>query len=130
MPTKPSLIGTSPYFAVADLERAARHYEAILGFRREYSEGRPARFVILRRDGVAVMLRRAANRVSASSTARQDGTWDAFFWASDVQRLYEEFRANGADVVYGPTVQHEYHMKEFAVRDADGYVLGFGQQWH
>jgi hypothetical protein len=29
--------------------------------------------------------------------------------------------------VYGPLVQAAYHMEEFAVRDADGYVLGFGQ---
>ena len=31
--------------------------------------------------------------------------------------------------VYGPIVQTEYNMKEFAVRDVDGYVLGFGQEW-
>jgi hypothetical protein len=30
--------------------------------------------------------------------------------------------------VYPPVVQ-PYGMKEFAVRDPNGYVLGFGQQW-
>ncbi|HEV8337567.1 MAG TPA: hypothetical protein VGR67_14230 [Candidatus Polarisedimenticolia bacterium] len=33
----------------------------------------------------------------------------------------------GADVVYGPVIQPAYRMEEFAVRDREGYVLGFGQ---
>ncbi|MEX2088496.1 MAG: hypothetical protein WEB62_01950 [Bacteroidota bacterium] len=41
--------------------------------------------------------------------------------------LHSELSAKGADVVYGPIVQEAYHMLEFAVRDRDGYILGFGQ---
>ena len=41
--------------------------------------------------------------------------------------LHAELRANGADIVYGPIVQEAYQMEEFAVRDRDGHVLGFGQ---
>ena len=33
----------------------------------------------------------------------------------------------GAEIVYGPIVQNAYQMEEFAARDRDGYVLGFGQ---
>ena len=31
------------------------------------------------------------------------------------------------EIVYGPIVQAADGMEEFAVRDRDGYVLGFGQ---
>ena len=41
--------------------------------------------------------------------------------------MHAELRDNGADIVYGPIVQDAYHMEEFAVRDREGYVLGFGQ---
>lgn len=44
-----------------------------------------------------------------------------------VMALHSELSAKGADVVYGPIVQEAYHMLEFAVRDRDGYILGFGQ---
>jgi len=44
-----------------------------------------------------------------------------------VRALHAELQANGADIVYGPIVQASYHMEEFAVRDCEGYVLGFGQ---
>jgi hypothetical protein len=91
--------------------------------------GKPPQFAILSRDGLPIMLRLVSDSGRISPNERQGGTWDAFFWVTDAQGLYDEFRSNAADVVYGPIVQSEYHMKEFAVRDVDGYVLGFGQEW-
>ena len=121
------LLRSAPYFPVADVEQSAAHYERVLGFRREYIAGTPPQFAILSRDGLPIMLRLvpAAERISPNE--KQGGTWDAFFWVRDAQALYAELRANGADVVYGPIVQEAYQMEEFAVRDPEGYVLGFGQ---
>jgi hypothetical protein len=64
---------------------------------------------------------------SISPNERQGGTWDVFFWVRDAHALHAELHANGADIVYGPVFQEAYQMQEFAVRDHDGYVLGFGQ---
>jgi catechol 2,3-dioxygenase-like lactoylglutathione lyase family enzyme len=75
------------------------------------------------------MLRLVADATQISPNEKQGGTWDVFFWVSDAQALFDELQTNGAEIVYGPVIQAEYHMKEFAVRDADGYVLGFGQEW-
>lgn len=122
-----NLVRSAPYFPVADVEQTAKHYETVLGFRREYAAGSPPQFAILSRDGLPVMLRLVDDPSRISPNERQGGTWDAFFWVSDVQSLYEELSAKGADVVYGPT-QTEYGMKEFAARDREGYILGFGQQ--
>jgi hypothetical protein len=36
-------------------------------------------------------------------------------------------KAKGAVVEYAPRVQEDYGMKEFAVRNLDGYVLAFGE---
>lgn len=121
------LLRSAPYFPVRDVERSVDHYERVLGFRREYMAGTPAQFAIMGRDGLPVMLRRVSDPGGISPNERQGGTWDAFFWVRDVRALHAEFRASGADIVYGPIVQDAYHMEEFAVRDRDGYVLGFGQ---
>jgi uncharacterized glyoxalase superfamily protein PhnB len=51
-----------------------------------------------------------------------------FFWVNDVDALYTELAGKAAAVVYAPVIQ-PYGMKEFAVRDPNGYVLGFGQDW-
>jgi catechol 2,3-dioxygenase-like lactoylglutathione lyase family enzyme len=121
------LLRSAPYFPVADLERSAAHYERVLGFHLDYSGGSPPEFAIVSRDGLSIMLRLVAGPDRIVPNERQGGTWDVFFWVSDAQALCTELRANGADIVYGPVVQEHYRMKEFAVRDCEGYVLGFGQ---
>lgn len=47
---------------------------------------------------------------------------------SDVEALHGELVLKGAIIVYPPIIQ-PYGMKEFAIRDPNGYVLGFGQTW-
>lgn len=96
---------------MADVDASARYYARVFGFDIGYAPGTPPQFAIVTRDGLAVMLRRVQK---------------AFFWVHDADALFAEFREKGADVVYEPIVR-EYNMREFAVRDSSGYVLGFGQ---
>ena len=124
---KARLTRSAPYFPVTDVARAAAHYQLVLGFQTEYVAGSPAEFAIVTRDGFSIMLRRVANAHRISPNEQQGGSWDVFFWVSDIRALHAELVANGADVVYGPTLQEAYHMTELAARDADGYVLGFGE---
>ena len=121
------LVRHAPYFPVADVERSASHYEQVLGFHCDYAAGSPPEFAIVSRDGLSVMLRRVAEPSQITPNERQGGTWDAFFWVTDARALHAELQAKGADIVYGPLVQQAYGMEEFAVRDREGYVLGFGQ---
>ena len=125
------LVRSAPYFPVADVAATATHYESVLGFKREYVGGDPSRpvFAIMSRDGLAIMLRLVDEPQKITPNEQQGGTWDAFFWVRDVQALYDELKSKGADVVYGPIVQTSYGMKEFAARDREGHVLGFGQYW-
>ena len=126
-PPAGQLLRSAPYFPVADVERSATHYEQVFGFRREYVAGTPPQFAILSRDGLPVMLRLVTAPERIVPIEKQGGTWDAFFWVRDARALHAELRASGADIVYGPIVQEAYQMEEFAVRDRDGHVLGFGQ---
>jgi len=121
----PQLLRGAPYFPVPDVDQAVTHYERVFGFAREYIAGTPAEFAMVSRDGLCIMLRRVSGDISPNE--RQGGTWDAFFWVRDVRALHDELKERGALVVYGPMVQKAYNMEEFAVRDRDGYVLGFGQ---
>jgi uncharacterized glyoxalase superfamily protein PhnB len=121
-------VRTAPYFPVGDVVKSSSYYQTVLGFKQEYAGGSPPIFAIVSRDGQPIMLRIVDNPAAIVPNERQGGTWDAFFWVTDVEALHSELAAKGADVAYAPVVQ-PYGMKEFAIRDADGHVLGFGQQW-
>jgi hypothetical protein len=93
----------------------------------EYMGGAPPEFAIMSRDRLAIMLRLIAAPDRISPNAKQGGSWDAFFRVRDARALHAELKANGANIAYGPVIQEAYQMLEFAVRDNDGRVLGFGQ---
>jgi hypothetical protein len=107
--------------------RSAEFYTQVLGFSCAYSAGDPPQFAICSRDGLDIMLRRVAAANVIVPNEKQGGTWEAFFWVKDVLELHAEFVAKGAVIVYGPLIQESYQMNEFAVRDCDGHVLGFGE---
>ena len=121
------LLRSAPYFPVADVAESATFYQRVFGFESEYLAGSPPQFAICSRDGLAVMLRKVTAPELIRPNETQGGTWDAFFWVDDADALHAELRSRGADVVYGPLLQEAYQMREFAVRDRDGHVLGFGQ---
>mgnify|MGYP003575854328 CR=1 FL=1 len=125
--SRPQLLRAAPYFLSVDLSNAATHYEQVLGFTREYTGGDPPEFVIVSRDGLPLMLKRMEVGARLVPNEAQGGTWDVFFWVRNLRALHDELRSRGARVVYGPVVQ-PYGVEEFAVRDLDGYVLGFGEQ--
>jgi uncharacterized glyoxalase superfamily protein PhnB len=129
MSAEPSaqLLRSAPYFPVVDVEQSALHYERVFGFSRDYLAGSPPEFAIVSRDGLSIMLRRVATTGQIAPNEKQGGTWDVFFWVKNVTALHAELAARGADVVYGPMIQTSYQMREFAVRDREGYVLGFGE---
>jgi uncharacterized glyoxalase superfamily protein PhnB len=122
------LLRGAPYFLVPDVETVGSYYREVLGFRCEYAAGAPPEFAIYSRDTCALMLRRASDPSRIIPNEKQGGTWDVFYWVEALDPLFEELAALGASFAYPPTVQ-PYGMREFAVRDPNGYVLGFGEEW-
>jgi uncharacterized glyoxalase superfamily protein PhnB len=122
------ILRSASYLPVPDVSLVGAYYRDVLGFQCEYSAGEPAEFAMYSRGKAAVMLRRVANGALIRPNEAQGGTWDVFCWVSGADALFAELARNGADVVYAPVVQ-PYGIKEFAVRDPVGHVLGFGQEW-
>jgi catechol 2,3-dioxygenase-like lactoylglutathione lyase family enzyme len=122
----PRLLRSAPYLPVADVVESAAYYRDVFGFATEYIGGDPPLFAMCTRDGFAVMLRRVEDSERIRPVELQGGAWDAYFWVDDVGALHAELVSRGAMILYGPVLQ-VYNMLEFAVRDADGHVLGFGQ---
>ena len=127
-PPQADIIRGAPYFPVPDVASTGAYYRDVLDFRCEYAAGDPPQFAIYSRSGSALMFRLVPDPTLICPNEKQGGAWDAFFWVTDVEALHSELARKGAVIVYPPVIQ-PYRMKEFAVRDPNGYVLGFGQEW-
>ena len=125
-PRATRLVRAAPYLLVPDVAATAAHYQDILGFEREYLAGDPPEFAIYARDGLPIMFRRAPDRDRITPVERQGGTWDVFYWGEGLDALHADLVKRGAELAYDLTLQ-QYGMREFAVRDLDGHVLGFGE---
>lgn len=125
-----NFLGTAPVFIVKDIFASGDYYKNILGFTFDQYWGEPPIFCMPGREGCIIMLQQAfdAAKVQPNSKVNEE-LWDAYFWVRDGQALFEEFKSNGAAIEYEPIVREYYNMKEFAVRDLDGYILAFGQDW-
>lgn len=118
----------APYFIVKDLLASVEYYHRSLGFSQPKLWGEPPGFAMPQRDGLTVMLKQAEPGMTILPNGSQEHCWDAYVWVEGLDELFAEMKANGATIEYAPCIQEDYGMKEFAVRDPDGYVLAFGQQ--
>ena len=126
-PSDKQFIGSAPYFLVRNLEESLDYYHNALGFDKPKLWGDPPEFAVPSRDGFIFMLK----QVDEGGTVNPNGgeQWDAYVWINDVDTLFAHCKANGGIIEYEPCIQKEYDMKEFAVRDLDGYVIALGQHY-
>lgn len=123
----PQLLATSACFVVEDVFSSAEYYRDVLGFSFDTFFGDPPSFVILRRDGIAVMLKQIAGAQSQSADVGPPAFLDAYFWVSDLDVLAGELRERGAEFAVDPADRPIYQGRDLYIRDCDGRVLCFGQ---
>jgi catechol 2,3-dioxygenase-like lactoylglutathione lyase family enzyme len=124
MPSKPE--GIAPLFLVKDVVQAAEYYRDKLGFEIGPYFLDPPVFVIVRRDKAAIMLSWTDRAHGGSNSKWKAESLDAYIWVDNVDAVHERLVARHADVVSAPRIK-PYGMKELDVRDADGYVIRFGE---
>jgi glyoxalase/bleomycin resistance protein/dioxygenase superfamily protein len=107
--------------------KAADHYRDAMGFAYDRFWGEPPSFVILRRDGMYVMLKQSDDpKHVVPHWTVSDNLWNIYFWVADVVGLHAELVRRGAKIDYGICDQ-PYGCREFGTQDIDGYDIGFGQ---
>jgi uncharacterized glyoxalase superfamily protein PhnB len=123
----PRLTSSAPVLRVRDVVAAANHYRDALGFAYDRFWGEPPDFVILRRDGLHLMLSQAPKATAIVPHWKVNrGIWNVYFWVDDVEALFAEFEQRGATIDYGLS-NKPYDVREFGIQDLDGYDIGFGQ---
>ena len=105
-----------PSLAVSDVLAAADFYVKKLGFALGFTWGEPVRMAGVTLGRIQVFLEHGTPATEGCSI---------YFVVGDADELLEYHRANGVEVVE-PANDRDYGMRDYAVRDLDGYRLSFG----
>jgi catechol 2,3-dioxygenase-like lactoylglutathione lyase family enzyme len=102
--------------AVSDLAAAIEFYTTKLGFTLGFTSGDPPTF--------------AGVNLGRTQMFLQKGTSDpkgctVYFLVSNADQLYEFHRSQGVEVAM-PIADREYGIRDYVVRDLNGYYLSFG----
>jgi len=109
-----------PVLAVTSIDETIRFYRDVLGFE---CVNRMDGWAALCRDDVEVMISLPnAHEPFEKPTL----TGSVYFNTTDVDALWVQIK-DQASVVY-PLENFFYGMREFAIRDNNGYILQFGQE--
>jgi len=106
-----------PELAVPDVLAAVDFYTGKLGFSPGFTWGEPAVYAGVNLDGTRLFFSRGTPSPRGCAVR---------FVVSDADGLFEYQRANGVEVVEPPG-DREYGLRDYSVRDLNGYELGFGQ---
>jgi catechol 2,3-dioxygenase-like lactoylglutathione lyase family enzyme len=107
-----------PSLAVKDVIAAADFYAAKLGFNLSFTWGEPPTMAGVNLGNVQIFLEEGTPSPKGLAV---------YFIVGNADELYEFHLANGVDVVQRPG-DREYGIRDYTVRDLNGYQLGFGHQ--
>lgn len=102
--------------AVRDIPAAVDFYTKKLGFHLGFTWGDPPTFAGVNLGKVQMFLRTGTPKPEACVV---------YFLVGDADQLYEFHRANGVNVAR-EIGDREYGIRDYLVRDLDGYCLSFG----
>lgn len=123
------LSSLTPMLETNDVGQTIRFYENVLGFScsgKFPDDGQPT-WASLCRDGIEIMFSaRNEHRAETAAFAQPMLTGSLYLKTDDVDALWEQIK-DKVTIEY-PIESFAYGMREFAMRDCNGYLLQFGQE--
>lgn len=106
-----------PSFMVGDVAAAIEFYTTRLGFVNSFTYGEPPTMAGVNLGNVQMFLEKGVPAPQGASV---------YFVVGNADELYEFHRASGVEIVV-PIDDREYGLRDYRVRDLNGYELSFGQ---
>ena len=121
------LKGIAPQFVVSDVVKTAEYYRDVLGFKiLDYFLDPPVFRMVTRKNEVEIHFGTLDRKTGDSNDSERKVGLDAYVWVTDIDEIFRELRARGAEIVEGP-VNRSYGKREFVVRDCNGFKIAFGR---
>jgi len=113
-----------PILFVRDVTASAAFFREKLGFEADFLHGSPPFYGAVSRDGIWIHLRLVHEPYFAAAAAKEKSLILASIEVSNVQGLFEEFKARGVEFAQ-PLTKQAWGGTDFHVRDPDGNVVSF-----
>lgn len=108
-------------FPVTDVAASARWYQTHLGFELTFAWEEPATYAVLKaNESISIHLTKAERAIDPSSQTA------LMIFVHDVDQVYQTI-VDHQLTIETPLGVRDYGMKDFDLRDPDGYLLSFGQ---
>lgn len=119
------LTNLRPMLEASDLRETIRFYTEVLGFTRQavYPDAESMIWASLTKDDIDLMF---TARNDHSTSAEPTLTGSLYFATDSVDEIWEALKDRGA--LEYPIENFPYGMREFAIRECNGYLLQFGQE--
>ncbi|HXR16796.1 MAG TPA: glyoxalase superfamily protein [Terriglobales bacterium] len=114
----------TPILLVRDVKTCAAFFQQKLGFEIDFLHGLPPFYGAVSRDGVCLHMRYVRQPFFAQAAVQEKSLICASIEVSNVQGLFEEFKARGVEFAQTVTKQ-AWGGTDFQVRDPDGNVISF-----
>lgn len=131
----------TPNFAVQDIRKTVSYYQNLLGFKllmavpedkssidSELDENKTYIYAMMGRDEVDVQFQRLdsiGEDIPPLKDVEQGASVSFYMGVEDIDQLYQDIRSKVDVVVDLKTTW--YGMKEFYIRDCNGYILAFAE---
>ncbi|NTF42729.1 glyoxalase superfamily protein [Rhizobium rhizogenes] len=123
-PEPPAFKSVIPILFVRDVTASAAFFREKLGFVAEFLHGAPPFYGAVSRDGIWIHLRLVYEPYFAAAAAKEGALILASIEVSNVQGLFEEFKARDVEFAQ-PLTKQAWGGTDFHVRDPDGNVFSF-----
>ena len=120
------LQGIAPIVPVRDVTASLRFYRNTLGFELRHANDEGT-YALLARGEAGIILVGPADAAALAATANNIS---AYIWVADVDALWREIQPQLASLPDGRVrapFEQPYGMREFHVKDPDGFLLFFGK---
>ena len=122
----PELEGIAPIVPVSDIDSTVAFYTDALGFTLRFRNPEGT-YALVARDGAGIALVEAADENALRATRTNIS---AYIWVKDLDALWSELAPQLTTLPEGrvrsPFAQ-DYGMREFHVKDPDGFLIFFGE---
>jgi|SRR4051812_35840586 hypothetical protein len=110
----------TPPIPVKDVLETVEWYKQHLDFSEEWYYADPVSDGGCRRNDLRLLFGKA------STPLKTPGEMSLIFFTSNVEEIYEEIQQKKLKIVR-PLKQYDYGIKEFSIRDINGYIIRFAE---